>query len=30
MGGEHNMSIVVEEAALTEEPITENQEVEEV
>ena len=30
MGGEHNMSIVVEEAALTEEPITENQEVEAV
>ena len=28
MGGEHNMSIVVDEAALTEEPITENQEVE--
>jgi len=30
MGGEHNMSIVVEEAPLTETPITENQEVEEV
>jgi len=30
MGGEHNMSIVVDEATLTEEPITENQEVEEV
>jgi len=28
MGGEHNMSIVVDEATLTEEPITENQEVE--
>jgi len=28
MGGEHNMSIVVDEAPLTETPITENQEVE--
>jgi len=28
MGGEHNMSIVVDEATLTQEPITENQEVE--